>query len=62
MFDVRTRFGLTLEEVSMTDNEYTPNAVEVLQDRLRRNDFSEFSDEEADVICYALAFGDEDDE
>lgn len=59
MFDIKTRFQLTLEEVSYTENEYTHKAVEVLTNRLANNDFSEFTEEESDAIAYALAFDEE---
>ena len=55
MFSLSERFYFTLEEIKTSDveNEYTEQAIEILENRLKNSDFSEFTEEESDIIAYA---------
>ena len=41
-------------EYSDKENEYTDKAKEILYNRLMNSDFSEFTEEESDIIAYAF--------
>ena len=55
MLGVRERFSLSISEIEYSDmydkhSDLFDNGIDILTNRLEKNDFSEFTDEEQDIL------------